>query len=191
MWVRQRAIRSVPSYARIETTTLEKIEAGFDDSDGGQAKLERAFERFERTQPTLADHFAQLFQRPLEETSLALGYFLSLSIWLAFEESFGPRLNLVGDADLQAAAQSLQLDEQLRRDDPHESVDTDDVIAMEQPAIVEFIREHVDVALENSSETVKVEEIDVIYHSILIEVLALSQAVKPPERYNAGNEWTS
>jgi hypothetical protein len=192
MWVRRAAIRSIPVYARVSTETLERVEEGFDEDPESEARLERAFSRFERTQPALATRVASTLQRLKEETSLALGYFLTLSVWLSFEQTFGVRLSEVADQDLDAARQAFKLDEELRKDDPEESVDTDDVIAMEQPNVVTFIREHIDVALEANAKSIRIEEIDEVYQLTLIELISLSYAVRPPDRFPQGkHEWSA
>lgn len=192
MWVRRAAIRSIPVYARVSTETLERVEEGFDEDPESEARLERAFSRFERTQPALATRVASTLQRLKEETSLALGYFLTLAVWLSFEQTFGVRLSEVADQDLDAARQAFKLDEELRKDDPEESVDTDDVIAMEQPNLVKFIREHIDVALEANAKSIRIEEIDEVYQLALIELISLSYAVRPPDRFPQGkHEWSA
>lgn len=193
MWVRRAAIRSVPPYAKVSSTTLEHVEEALaGDEDDSEERLEEAFARFERTQPALSSRVAAALARPAGETALALGYFLSLAIWLAFDELFAARLSEVSEQDLEATAQSLEFDEELRQDAPDEAVETDDVVAMEQPDILSFVREHIDVALEGNAEGATVEEIDRIYRLVLLEVIALSYAVRPPDRYPASKvEWSA
>lgn len=150
------------------------------DGDESREQLDRAFRRFEDTQPALAARLGETLSEPLDETALALGYFLTLSIWLAFEATFGKDVNEITSTELEGVEQALQLDEELRVADPAEAVDSDDVIAMEQPDIVEFVHEHLDAALESSTEDVDVEDVHNIYRTVLIEVLALSYAVRSP-----------
>ena len=184
MWVRRAAIRSVPPYARLSAQALERVEQTLSGEDeDSEEKLEAAFARFERTQPALSSRVAAHLARPAGETALALGYFLSLAVWMAFEGTFGTRLGEVSEQDLEATSQSIAFDEELREDAPEEAVDTDDVVAMEQPEVVEFIREHIDVALETNAASVKVDEVDAVYRLVLLEVVALSHAVETPDRY--------
>src|SRR5579859_5052126 len=90
MWVRGAAIRPVPRFAVVPRSTLDQIERELaDDSPRAQGELDGAFSRFESTQPHLADAISQVLSRPLHQTALALGYFLSISVWLAFERTFG------------------------------------------------------------------------------------------------------
>lgn len=193
MWVRRAAIRSVPSYARVAPEVLERVEERLSGEDEeSERSLEQAFSRFENTQPALSTRVANLLSATHGETALALGYFLTLSVWLAFDDAFASSLTEVSEQDLDATAQSVELDEELRKNSPDEAVDTDDVVAMEQPAIVTFIREHIDVALDGSEAEVEIDEIDEIYRLVLIEVLALSHAVRPPDRFPVSKvEWSA
>ncbi len=155
-----------------------------EDSDHARAQLDRAFERFEDTQSALADRITRALSRPLDETALALGYFLTLSVWLSFERNFEHRLGEVESEQVSATEQSLALDEELRRFDPAEAVDSDDVVGMEQPFLLSFVHEHLDHALEVHADEVDVDDVDTIYHLVLIEILALSYAVLPPEHHH-------
>jgi hypothetical protein len=192
MWVRRAAIRPIPGYARVPSEVLDRVELTLmgDDTET-ERQLETAFARFESTQPALSRRFAAALGKPITETTLALGYFLSLAVWLAFDQTFEGRLNEVSDQDLESTFQSVALDEEIRENAPDEIIETDDVVAMEQPEVVEFIREHIDVALEND-EDAEVDEIDNIYRMVLVEVVALSYAVGPPDRFPVSRvEWTA
>jgi hypothetical protein len=191
MWVRRAAIRPVPSYAKVVTLDVERVEDSLSSDDPeSEERLAQALGRFEATQPALSARVAAELGRPLDETALALGYFLSIAVWMTFEASFGARLGEVHESDIEAASQALALDEELRRDAPDEAVDTDDVVAMEQPAMVEFVRGHVEVALEAHSDEVEIDDVDSIYRLILLEIVSLSHSVRPPERFPANKaEW--
>jgi len=175
----------VPLYARVPPGVLGEIENDLaDDDEIARDRLDSAFSRFEATQPALAERVARALGRPIDETALALGYFLTLAVWLAFERNFERRLVEVLEDELGAAEQSLALDEELRRVDPAEAVDSDDVVAMEQPDLLSFVHEHLDNALEAHAGEVDVDDVHAIYRVILIEVLALSYSVRPPEHYH-------
>ncbi|RYE79489.1 MAG: hypothetical protein EOO74_03635, partial [Myxococcales bacterium] len=175
MWVRRAAIRPVAPHARVPEEVLDRVEESLTTPDGGEDDtFARTFARFESEQPALASRVASVLARPMGETPLALGYFLSLAVWLAFAESFGPRLRTVTEEEAEATLEALQLDEELRQEAPDEVVETDDVIAMEQPHLVDFVREHIDVALEADPIGVEVEEVDLIYRMVLLAVVALS-----------------
>jgi hypothetical protein len=186
VWVRRAAIRPVPSYAQVPARVLSEIEDQLaEDDDDSRKQLDEAFTRFEQTQPALAERISTVLSGPLDETALALGYFLTLAIWLAFDEVFGQDLEEVTDTALAGVEESLNLDEQIRLTDPAEAVDSDDVIAMEQPDLLAFVQEHLDAALEANAHEVDVDDVHAIYRVVLIEVLALSYAVRPPANWAA------
>lgn len=183
MWVRQTSIRPVPGYARVSAPVLSKVRAELLESDESPHLLDDAFQRFEESQPALAERLNELLSQPLQETSLALGYFLSLSVWLAFERSQGRALGEVRLEELEATQELLSLDEELRKGDPAESVDSDDVVAMEQPHLVQFLHEHLDATMDAHGDSIDLEELHSIYRTVLVEILALSYAVKAPVGY--------
>lgn len=203
MWVRRAAIRPVPAFALVPKRALEAVEDELgEDDEHARAQLDEAFARFERTQPALADRISRVLSSPLDETALALGYFLTLAVWLAFDRTFGADVGEVTETALASVEEALQLDEQIRLADPAEAVDSDDVVAMEQPDVLAFVHEHLDAALDASvpdaaddddddaSETagerardVDVEDVYSTYHVVLVEVLALSYAVRAPSNW--------
>lgn len=184
MWVRRSAIRPVPSYARVPVHALEAVRDSLaEDDDEARAQLDDAFERFERVQPALATKVADALSKPLHETALALGYFLTLAVWLAFEQAHGGHIDEVDAQELVATEELLTLDEDLRRADPAEALDSEDVIAMEQPHLIDFVNEHVDSTLEAHAEDIDVDDVHAVFRLVLVEILALSYAVQKPDGY--------
>lgn len=184
MWVRRAAIRPVPSYAQVPLRALAEVEESLaEDDEEARQKLDEAFTRFEQTQPALAERITDALSGPLDETALALGYFLTLAVWLAFDAVFGSELEEVTETALAGVEEALKLDEQIRLSDPAEAVDSDDVVAMEQPDVLTFVHEHLDAALEANANDVDVDDVHAIYRVVLIEVLALSYAVRPPANW--------
>lgn len=186
MWVRGAAIRPVPAYAVVSEDALARIEDSLAESDGTtKNELDDAFGRFERTQPALSQRAAQLLARPLDETALALGYFLTIAIWMSFERSFKERLREVTDDELRAAESALALEEELRATHADEPLELEDVMAIEQPHVLAFANEHVEAALEPSEtepREVDVDDVHAVYRNVLVMTLALSHAVDPDER---------
>ncbi|MFS8069836.1 MAG: hypothetical protein ACMG6S_26015 [Byssovorax sp.] len=184
MWVRRAAIRPVAQYAQLPLRALSEVENQLgEDDEQARERLDEAFSRFEETQPALAERISNILNGPLDETALALGYFLTLAIWLAFDSSFGSEMAEVTETALIGVEESLQLDEQIRLSDPAEAVDSDDVVAMEQPDILAFVHEHLDAALEANAGEVDVSDVHSVYRVVLVEVLALSYAVKAPSNW--------
>lgn len=147
---------------------------------GSHDGLDEAFKEFEEQQPILASYVGQILSRSRNEATIALGFFLSLSIWLAFSRTHGAAVQQVTGEDLHSTLEHFALDENLRMDEPQDSLETVDVIAMEQPALVEFVHEHMDATLELKHTSVNPEELQVVYRNVLVEILALSYAVRAP-----------
>jgi hypothetical protein len=95
----------------------------------------------------------------------------------------GDHLDEIGEEELSATEQLLTLDEDLRKADPAESLESDDVIAMEQPNVLLFVHEHVDVTLEAHAKDIDVDDVHVVYRVVLVELLALSYAVHRPDGF--------
>ena len=194
MWVRGAAIRPVPRYAVVERETLERIEHRLaDDSSRGREELDGAFARFESTQPHVADAISQVLSRPLDETALALGYFLSIAIWLSFEQTFGEqRLREVSADALQATAAAIALEEELRASRGDEPFDLDDVVSIEQPNVLAFVHEHVDAALttheDGGGREVDVDDVHAVYRATILLTLCLSHAVLPVDGAGRGRD---
>jgi hypothetical protein len=182
VWVRSAAIRPVPIFAQLDLDTLSEVEEWLSgDEEATETRLADLFDRFERERPVLAERIGTALARTHDEVALALGYYLSLVIWLAFEKQFGALLRHVGTTELTSVEEAFALDEEIRGADPAEAVDSEDVVAMEQPHVVEFIHRHVDAAFEVHGNVVDVDAVHSVYRLVLIEVLALSYAVAPPD----------
>jgi hypothetical protein len=181
MWSRGVAIRPVPAHAVVEPRTVEGVREAFEaDDDDAQRKLDDAFSRFEATQPALSARLEDaLEKRGLDETARTLGYFLGVCVWLAFDRQFGGRLGRVDDVAVRAETDALDLESELRS--TGDALDAEDVVMREQPALMEFIHEHIDVALDSESFATKgdVDDVHAIYRVVLVELLSLSHAVAP------------
>lgn len=188
MFARGAAIRPVPTWAILDRSTLDTVEeriAQLSDRDDTEA-LDEAFERFEESQPVLAERMNEILGRPLDNTALALGYFLSIAIWLAFEEQFPGRVDPVTSDSLEATDASLVLEEELRAKLPSDPLEVDDVVACAQPGLMTFVNEHIETALESALDEdsgeqreVDVDDVHLVYRNLLVLALALSHAVRP------------
>ncbi len=181
MIVRKAALRPVPSYAIVDAQTIHAIEENLDeDEDALQDALDQGFAEFDRRQPAVASYLADQLSRTGDELVQSLGYFLAVTVYLAFREAFPTRLHEVDEDALAMARETLATDEQLRAEDPSEVLDSDDVVAMSQPSLVAFVQHHVDEALEQGEGEVDLDELERVYRSILVQVIALSHAVASP-----------
>jgi hypothetical protein len=197
MWVRGAAIRPVPRFAVVDAATLDRIERELaEESTSARESLDSAFARFESTQPELADAMSQVLSKPLDETALALGYFLTIATWLAFERTFGTaRLREVSLDALRATQEAVKLEEELRAAHGDEPFDLDDIVSIEQPNLFAFVHEHVEAALdpgararESSTEReVDIDDVHAVYSAIVVLGLCLSHAVLPVDGASIGN----
>lgn len=186
VWVRSAAIRPVPGFAQLPIVALAEVEEWLgDDEVTTEVRLSELYDDFERHQPIIADRVGRALSRESDEVAVALGYFLTLVMYRAFRATFGDGLLLVDGTALASVEEALALDEQLRGADPTEGLDSDDIIAMEQPHAVSYVHEHVDVALEVHAAAVDVDAVYNMYRMVLVEVLALSYAVRAPAGHEA------
>ncbi len=182
MWVRSAAIRPVPDYAQLSSEVFADVEQWLgSDEAAAEERLHHAFERFEEEQSVLAAHIGTVLARTRDEVAVALGYFLTLAVWLAFTHEQERELGPITETAVASVEEALDLDEELRGADPAETVDSDDVVAMEQPHVLNFVNEHIEAALEVHAGQVEVEAVHAMYRLVLVEVLALSYAVLPPQ----------
>ena len=150
------------------------------DEEVTEERLNEVFERFEVEQPVLAEHAGVALGRLRDDMALALGYFLTLVVWLSFDRAFGARLGRLDETSLRSVEEAFSLDEQLRGADPAEAVESDDVVAMEQPHVLQFVNDHIDAALDVPDAPVDVDAVHRVYRLVLVEILALSYAVAAP-----------
>jgi hypothetical protein len=181
VFLRKAAIRPVPRYAVVDDTAIQALEESLgQDRDDLQTVLDDGFREFDRKQSVLAQHLAGSVTAVQDELVQSLGYFLIVSVFLAFREAFPTRLGAVDNTALDIAKDTLETDEALRAADPLEVLESDDVIALGQPQLLDFIQHHIEEALDQAPEETDLEELDHIYRSVLIEVIALSHAVEAP-----------
>ncbi len=188
MWVRSAAIRPVPVFAQLGRESLEGVEEWLgDDEETTERRLNEIFEALEQKQPVLAEKLCDAFAKNRDDVAMALGYFLGLTIFKAFDDATGGKLGGISATALRSVEEALTLDEELRGDDPIEAVDSDDVVAMEQPHVLAYIHEHVETALDVHAADADVDAVHAIYRILLVEVLALSYAVPAPKGHAAAS----
>jgi hypothetical protein len=184
MWVRRSAIRPVPRYARLPESSIRSMEASFSAADGRAQELARAsYERLTTQQPALTAYLARKLAASLDDTALALGHMLAVAVYVGFESFAGRALRSLTPEAVAAADLALAADEELRRSDPRDALDSEDIVAIDQPALVAFVNEHIERTLEQHADVVDVDDVDVVFRTILVEIVALSHAVAPPAGY--------
>jgi hypothetical protein len=189
MWGRRSAIRAVPRHARLPLSSVAGIEATFGAADRRAQQLARAgFERLKTQQPALTEYLARKFADSLDDTALALGHMLAVAVFVGFEGFAGSALRKLSVDAVAAADQALTTDEELRRSDPRDTLDSEDIVAMDQPALVAFVNEHIGRVLDQNAEDVDVDDVALVFRAILVEIVALSHAIAPPPGHTADQE---
>ncbi len=184
MWTHGAAIRPVPDYAKVAVSSFEAVRDTFSgDHSETEQMLGEAFEQLEESQPALARRAGQVLTEELGETALALGYFLVLAIWLAFEDGHGEDLGEVTQETVEATETLLQVEEEIREAAPLGAISIEATIAAEQPAVLAFVREQIGTALEIHAPDLRAENLANVFRLVMLEVLALSYSVQPPHGY--------
>lgn len=182
MFFRKAAIRKIPQWAIVDQFAIERAEASLNaDSPTLQDRLDRLFRAFGQDQPALSDYLSEEISELDHELSQSLGYFLIAAIFRVFTEAFPERLDEVDETALRIAVETLAADEALRADDPLEILESDDLVAMNQPELVDFVQGHLRDAFDQAEDEVPIEELDRVYRAALVEIIALSHAVISPD----------
>lgn len=183
-WPARAAIRAVPPHAVVSQRSVEAVEAVFTDADDLEERVDQAFTRIDQRQPALARYLARTLDGIHDDTAQALGHYLGVAVHEAFRHSFGDRIGALDESSFEVARGSLEVDEDLRKGSPDESLESDDVVALGQPHLVAFLRAQIEAALEPDEDGVPadadLDAVHFVYRAMLVVVLALSHAVAPP-----------
>lgn len=184
MWPARSAIRPVPGHAQVSRENIDAVEGELSEQGDLEAQVQHGARELARQQPHLARWVDHALAEVRDETASALGQYLSVTCWRAFVEGFGQRLARVDEVSLASVAATFDCDEELRRGDADEVLESDDVVAIGQPHLVAFVREQIDAALEPDEDgeaaEVDLDAVSVVYRAVLVEILALGQAVGAP-----------
>lgn len=182
MFVRKAALRPVPRYAVVDEFALDTLEDALgEEEDDLQRALDDGYRAMDRLQPDLAAWIASQVSSRDDELAQSVGYFLAVTVYLAFREAFPTRLGPVDASSLALAVDTLDTDVELRANDPTEVMESDDIVAMGQPALVSYVQHHFDEAIAQSEPDADLRAFDTVYRAILVEVIALSHAVRSPD----------
>lgn len=181
VFLRKAALRPVPRWAIVDELAIDALEDNLGDGEERlQQVLDTGYREMDRLQPHLAEWLAGQVSSRKDELAQSVGYFLAVTVYLAFREAFPTRLASVDEISLRLAIDTLSADEELRANDPTEVLESDDVVAMGQPILLSYVQHHFDEALAQADDDVDLEAFDVVYRAILVEVIALSHAVRSP-----------
>ena len=184
MWPARAAIRPIAPFALVPLEAIAAAESEVSDDRDLEAQVMESFEAFERAQPALGSWLRGLLEPLRDDTAQALGYFLSIVVHRSFAGAFGPRVQRVDDDALATVQATLEWDEELRRGAADEVLESDDLVAIGQPHLMAFVREQLEAALEPDEEgdpvDVDLDAVAGVYRAVLIEILALGQALTSP-----------
>ncbi len=181
LWLAQSVIPPVPPFARLPAHVVDAASDQFIGLDGQYSAplLARAFRKCRVSQPSLAAWLEQRLAGRIDDAARGFGASMAMSIWMAFTLFAGTNLGTVDPQDFRNVEELLRTDEERRCNDPDEIIESDDIIAAHQPEIARLIRNKLDETLSNYADDVDVDDVDMIYRMLLVEVLVLSYAVKP------------
>lgn len=172
----------MPPWAVVDEVALDALESSLgEDDEALQQVLDAGYREMDRLQPHLAEWLAGEVSGETDELAQSVGYFLVVTVYLAFREAFPTRLDAVDEAALSIALETLEADEALRAADPTEVYESDDVVAMGQPALLAYVQHHFDEAVSQADGSPDLDAFDAVYRAILVEVIALSHAVRAPD----------
>ncbi|MDQ3038125.1 MAG: hypothetical protein M3Y87_37380 [Myxococcota bacterium] len=181
-FVLKAALRPVPRHAVVDEVAIANVEEQLgEEGDELQQMLDGTYREMDRKQPAMAQWLAEQVATHTDDLAQSLGYFLVVTVYMAFREAFPTRMVEVDDMQLKLAIDMLAADEELRANDPSEVLESDDVVAMGQPTLLHFVQHHLDEALTQGGENPDLEAFDHVYRAILVEVIALSHAVRSPD----------
>jgi hypothetical protein len=182
LFVKKAALRPVPRWAVVDDVAVGAVEETLgEEGDKLQESLDGAYREMDRRQPALATWLSAQVSSREDDLAQSLGYFLIVTVYMGFREAFPTRLGEVDATGLELARGTLEADEELRKGDPAEMMESDDVVAMTQPTLLHFVQHHLDQALDQAGEKPDLEAFDQIYRAVLVEVIALSHAVRAPD----------
>lgn len=169
MWVSPGALTPVPSHATIDESTVAAVIKDLLRGDALRHELDATFRRLELRHPALAELVAGEVAEIDSAPGQALGYFLFLTVYRAFEQGFGRRLGPITHQQLDAALERLVTDSEVRETCAPATC-SEDVLAIGQPALMQLIDRELRKA-ENS------EELMPAFEALLVELIVLSEAV--------------
>jgi hypothetical protein len=188
VWLRRSAIRPVPRYARVSRNVVLAVEASLAKADDrAQRAAAEARERLRTQQPALADYLRVHWPESLDGRALGLGQRLSVGVLMAFDMFSGAALGVATPDCLAAADAALAADEQLRQEEPADALDSEDIVGIEQPALVAFVNAQIDRTFQEHAHSIDVDHVAIVFRTILVAILALSHSVSPPPGYPEGH----
>jgi hypothetical protein len=173
----------VPDYARVDDDILNNVRARLVGGTGSvRSALDRAFHSMEQKQPAVANFVAHDLAEIEEPAAQGIGYYLAVLVVGAFEEAFGRRLSCVELSDLHGALDCLIADGEVRGTSA--GFYSEDALALGQPALIKLLRAEIERTLPaadggSDGQTGRTGPLDDFYETLLVLIVALTQAVVP------------
>lgn len=192
MWITPFAIVPVQRHALVTRELVRDVERSISTASGDldEAAVRATTRRLEQRQPVLAERLHRLLRGSRDEAAVALGYFLLIGVYLAFDRAFGDRLQPVSKAALEAVFGSLKLEAELRAERAEDPLEVEDVLAVQQPALFAWVAEHTESTLAPCEvggaarsaldDEIDVNDVDAVLSEVSAFILALSYAVPSP-----------
>jgi hypothetical protein len=184
MWPARAAIRPVAAHAVVPPEAVSRAEEALSERGDLEVQVERGLHAFAGAQPGVAAFLQRAVEAVHDDTAEVLGSFLGVVVWRAFHDAFGSRMREVPPESVAAVQAMFEYDEELRRGDASEMLESDDLVAIGQPHLVAFVREQIDASLEPDEDgepaEVNLDDIATVYRALLVEILALGHGVTPP-----------
>jgi hypothetical protein len=186
VFVERVAFAAVPSYARVSAEAVAVVRARLlGEPPSLQTRLDAAFRALEERRPAVAAFVAEELAGVEEPGVQAVAYFLAMLVVGAFDEQFGARLGAIELADLNQALTALIADGEVRGAGVAGGFYSEDAITLGQPAVMRLVREEIDRAAADAPDASVSPTLDAFYQSVLVLVIALTQAVAPRDRYSS------
>ena len=186
MWPARAAIHPVPGHAVVPREAIDMLESQLGGASDIERHIDRAYGVFDARQPALSSFLCNEIDELDDDVAQALGHFLGVAVHEIFQDTFGRRLQPIELPAVELARSTFEVDEELRRNQPGEPLESDDVVAISQPHVMAFVREQLDAVLEpdddeDGESAIDLEAIGKVYRAILVEIVALSYAVEAPD----------
>jgi len=152
-WIRGAALRPVSPWAVVPGEVVQELSEELSTAgEDVRSIVDRAYREFDARQPIVSGFVAERVNALGDPTAIALGYFLSITVFMMFERAFSGRIREVTDEELHAAREALDSEDELRQKDAAAWITSEDVVASQQPNVLAFVRQHLDAALEGGAD---------------------------------------
>ena len=179
MLLQQVALPRLPENARVQADALHAVlQSMSTDETTLQRTLDDGYRLMEMRHAPLAEALALELSEVDDRGLQSVTYYLAVTIYLSFVESFGSRLLPISEQQIGELAGQLVADGELRNLGHCGDSYSEDLVAMAQPHLCRFAREEADRADEVRPKGGSDDESHAVpFGALLLEIIALSLAV--------------